>query len=131
MGINLEDVEIGNRYLCSLPDHEGVDDYIVVEISPINLQKNQYVKLRYEDESSGIPVNKWIFLSTFLCSVLEKLEENDDDDTYFELPPIEAEGLKSEFGKEKVDYLQEFVKLQTEYLRMLIEEKKGTDSWKG
>ena len=130
MGIDVKDIKIGDRYLCSFPNEGGyINDCIVVEFSPINLQKIQYVRLKYEDVNSGIPVKKWVVLDIFLCSVLEKLEENDDDDTYLEWPPIEAEGLKSEI--EKVDYLQEFAKLQTEYLKMLIEEKKDTDNWKG
>ena len=131
MGIGVKDVEIGSRYLCSFPSEGGyIDDYIVLEISPINLQKNQYVKLRYEDKNSGIWVSRWMFLNIFSLSVLEKLEENDDDDTYLEWPSIEAEGLKSEIGKEKVDYLQEFVKVQTEYLKMLIKKYKDIDGWK-
>lgn len=133
MDIELKDVEIGNRYLCLLPNCEAVRDYIVVEISPINLQKSQYIRLNYEDENSGIRMNKWMSLNTFLCSVLEKLEENNDvNDTYdFELPAIECEGLKPEIEKEKTDCLQDFVKLQSEYLKMLISEKKDTDGWKG
>lgn len=133
MSIDIKDIEIGGRYLCSFPNSSNyVGDYVIVEISPINLQEVQYVKLKYENESSGIVVSSWMILNTFLCSVLEKLEEdNDVNDTYLEQLPIEVEGLKPEIGKEKVDYLQEFVKLQTEYLRMLIEEKKDVDNWKG
>ena len=91
VGIDLKDVGIGNRYLCSLPDDSGVDDYIVMEISSVNFQKNQYIKLRHEQ------VSRWMLLSTFLCSVLEKLEEdNNVNDTYLECLSIKAEGLKSE-----------------------------------
>lgn len=131
MGIELKDVEIGSRYLCSIPNCEAVRDYTTIEISPINLQKSQYIRLNYEDENSGIRINKWMLLCEFLDSVLEKLEENNYvNDMDFELPEIEARGLKPEIEKENSDRLQDFVKLQSEYLKMLINEKKDTDKWK-
>ncbi|MCR4334902.1 MAG: hypothetical protein NUV47_04230 [Patescibacteria group bacterium] len=131
MSIKSKDVEIDNRYLCILPFPLDiiVSDYLVLEISPTNLQNEKYVRLAYEDKG-GIPVTKWIPLDAFSASVLEKLEQknNDVNDMYGE---ISAEDLMPEIEKEKVDYLQEFIKLQSEYLRTLIEEKKDTDKWKG
>lgn len=134
MGIDLKDIKLGDRYLCRfLFDGAIGKDYLVVEFSPVNLQDKRYVRLRYENENSGIPMSKWATYDMLIGSIVEKLEgeNNDVNDTYLEWSPIEAEGLKSEIGKEKVDYLQEFVKLQTEYLKMLIEEKKDTNNRKG
>lgn len=133
MSIEKNEIVIGGRYLCDLPNCNYVQDYVVAEISPINLQKIQYVKLKYEDESSGIIVSKWVIFDIFLFSVLEKLEEENNDvrDDWLELPLGEVNCLKSEIKEDKLDYLQDFVKIQTEYLKMLIEEKKDTDKWKG
>ena len=134
MGIDVKDIKLGDRYLCRFSfDGVIVKDYLVVEFSPVNLQDKRYVRLKYEDENSGIPMSKWVAYDMLIGSIIEKLEgeNNDVNDTYVELPSVDIEDLIPEAEEKKVDCLQEFVKIQTEYLKMLIEEKKDTDNWKG
>lgn len=137
MSIDSKDIRVGNRYLCVFPNDNILRDYLVVEISTRNLQDKIYVRLKHEDENSGIPVSKWVVLNVLSGSVIEKLEKKDENEDYMDLPLIGTEISTDERfqnfedkRKESVDQLQDFIKLQTEYLTMLMKEKKNTDDWK-
>ena len=141
MSIDAKDIKVDNRYLCEFPYQEDrVVDCLIVEFASVSLQDKKYVKIRWDNGESLI-CSRWMTLDTLLSLIIEKLEDQDENymgEVYGEISADDIENsqlegqLQSEHekNKEKIDYLQEFAKVQTEYLKMLMKEKKDSDGWK-
>lgn len=138
MIINKKDVKVGNEYLCRIDnDVESINSYIVKRIS----SSQNYIEVLLNNDLNS----KWFNIDVFLSSVIEKLDAlciedldalciKDEELSYAdcEIPVIIQSNLKkidNEHNK-KVDTFQKFMDMQTEYLKMLIKEKKETEGWK-